>query len=163
MSCVVFQFPPCCWITYHSVMNLPIIPVAAVVQLQHLCPFSDLLWVAQLLKSYHALPMAVLTVMGFSLSSSPPSGSLKSCGCSSSRKVNIRTFTPLGIATKQNYCWGWVMRNSIACKDIVLVVACYHLLVDTRHCDHIICALDQDEIQKQIAFQHSILKHPGFL
>lgn len=56
--CGISVPPPCCWITYHTVMNLPIIPVAAVVQLQHLCPFSDLLWVAQLLKSYHVLHMS---------------------------------------------------------------------------------------------------------
>lgn len=47
-------------------MNLPIIPVAAVVQLQHLCPFSDLFWVAQLLKSYHVLHMGCFNCHEFS-------------------------------------------------------------------------------------------------
>lgn len=73
------------------------------------------------------------------------------------------TFTPLGFGKKQNDCCGCVVRNWIVYKVIVLVGACSHPLVDLRCCDRIICALDQDEIQKQIGFQHSVKKSRIFV
>lgn len=132
--------------------------VAAVVQLQHLCPFSDLLRVAQLLKSYHVLLMGCFHCGGFSTEQLASLWIFKFWYVNNQGRVK-GTFTPLGIAKKQNDCWGWIVRNSIAYKDIVLVVACYHLLADTRHCDHIICALDQDEMQNEIHKQKFSILH----